>query len=379
MYPGEFDQAMKELCKECALICTIIPKNSVNIKMTEEDYRAHWKQAKEETSSSFSGLHFGHYIAGIDSDYISHFHALKALLLLHHGLVLERWAQGLLVMLKKLCGCLLITKLRAMLLMEAGFNGANKIVYGIRTLEQAKTHNLMPEEVFSERNKMADDGTLTKVLTYDIIRQTQRSAGIALVDADNCYDQIAHAIASLVFQAFGVPLSASESMLTTIQEMIFFLRMGFGDLTDFASSILSIKNQGLCQGNGTSPAGWAVVSICIISAHKKKGHGAHFTCPITKLKSHIAGIIYIDDTDLAHFRIEEDQGKDEAFYGLQEAITNWGKLLIASGGALKPVKCFFQLISFKWNEDGTWAYEDNGEDDEFQAVVPLSDRSAGRI
>jgi hypothetical protein len=51
MYPEEFDQDTKEMCKECALIRTIIPKNSVNIKMTKEDYRAHWKRAKEETSS----------------------------------------------------------------------------------------------------------------------------------------------------------------------------------------------------------------------------------------------------------------------------------------------------------------------------------------
>ncbi len=116
--------------------------------------------------------------------------------------------------------------------------------------------------------------------------------------------------------------------------MKFFLRTGFGDSTDFASSTLLIKTQGLCQGNGASPAGWAVVSICIISTHKKKGHGAHFTCPITKLKSHIAGIIYEDNTDLVHFRMDKDQGKDESFYYLQEAITNWGELLLASGGAL---------------------------------------------
>jgi hypothetical protein len=98
----------------------------------------------------------------------------------------------------------------------------------------------MPEEVFSERNKMADEGTLTKVISYDIIQQVRRSAGVASVHADNCYDRIAHAIASLVFQAFGIPLSASESMLTTIQEMKFILRTGFGDSTDFASSTLSI-------------------------------------------------------------------------------------------------------------------------------------------
>jgi uncharacterized protein (UPF0332 family) len=156
--------------------------------MTKDDYRAHWKQAKEETSSSFLGLHFGHYIAGIDSEYISHFHALKATLLLHHGLVLERWSQGLSVMLQKLFGCSLITKLQSILLMEADFNAANKLVFGIEMLQKARQHRLMSEEVFSERNKMADDGTLTKVLTYDIIHQTRRSAGIASVDADNCYD-----------------------------------------------------------------------------------------------------------------------------------------------------------------------------------------------
>ncbi len=246
-------------------------------------------------------------------------------------------------------------------------------------LQKARQHRLMSEEVFSERNKMADDSTLTKVLTYNIIRQTRRSAGIALVDADNCYNQIAHAIASLVFQAFGVPLSATESMLTTIQEMKFFLRTGFGDSTDFASSKLEIKTQGLCQGNGALPAGWAVVSICIINANKKRGHGAHFICPITKLKSHIVGIIYVDDTDLIHFRMDEDQGKDESFHHLQEAITNWGTLLIDSGGALKPIKCFFHLILFQFNEDRTWEYENNKEDDKFRAVVPLTDGMTGSI
>ena len=202
---------------------------------------------------------------------------------------------------------------------------------------------------------------------------------MASVDADNCYNRIAHAIASLVFQAFGVPLSASESMLTTIQEMKFFLRTGFGDSNDFATSTLSIKTQGLCQGNGASPAGWAVVSICIINAHKKKGHGTHFACPISKQGSHIAGIIFVDDTDLIHFRMDKDQDVIETFYHMQEAITSWGKLLLATGGALKPSKCFFHLISFKWNKAGVWSYDDNEENEEYRARVPLADGSFGDI
>jgi hypothetical protein len=63
--------------------------------------------------------------------------------------------------------------------------------------------NLMPEEIFSEKNRMADDGTLCKTLFYDIRRQARVPAAITSVDASNCYDRIAHAIASLVFQAFG--------------------------------------------------------------------------------------------------------------------------------------------------------------------------------
>jgi hypothetical protein len=169
-YPGTFDEATKELCRECTLIRQIVPKDSVGIKIMKEDHWGHWRTAKEETSSSKSGMHFGHYVAGSLSECIDDFHALKATLLLHHGLVLDRWAQGLLVMLQKMFGCLLITKLHSILLLEADFNGTNKQVYGIRMLANARKHKLMPENIYSKQNRMADDGTPTKVITFDIRR-----------------------------------------------------------------------------------------------------------------------------------------------------------------------------------------------------------------
>jgi len=42
---------------------------------------------------------------------------------------------------------------------------------------------------------------------------------MAYVDASNCFDQIAHAMASLIFQAFGVEDTAISAMLQTIQEI----------------------------------------------------------------------------------------------------------------------------------------------------------------
>ena len=185
-------------------------------------------------------------------------------------------------MLEKLQGCTLLTKLRAILLMEADFNHLHKDIFGYRMLENARSHGLMPDENFSERNRTADDGTLAKVLFLDTVRQTRFLAGLSLVDATNCYDSVAHAIASLVFQAFGVPEEAVQSMLSTIEEMKYFLRTAYGDSKNFRGHKISVKIQGLCQGNGVAPAGWAVISITILNTHKRKGHGSHFVCPILR-------------------------------------------------------------------------------------------------
>ncbi len=118
-------------------------------------------------------------------------------------MVLERWACGLSVMLETMFGCALIAKLWSNLLMEANFNTTNKITYGQQMLHQARKYKLIPEEIYSKWNRLADDGTLAKVLFYDIICQTRLPTGISVVDADKCYDQIAHPIVLLVFQALG--------------------------------------------------------------------------------------------------------------------------------------------------------------------------------
>ena len=113
-------------------------------------------------------------------------------------------------------GCTFLTKLRAILLMEADFNHSNKEIFGSRMLENARKYGFIPEEVYSERGKTADYGTLAKVLFQDVVRQTRLTAGLASFDASNCYDSVAHAIASLVFQAYGVPEEGVQSMLFTI-------------------------------------------------------------------------------------------------------------------------------------------------------------------
>jgi hypothetical protein len=154
-------------------------------------------------------------------------------------------------------------------------------------------------------------------------------------------------MALLFFQAFGVSVSAIGLMLSAIENTKFFLRTGFGDSTKFAGGGVCIKTQGLTQGNGASPAGWAVISIVILNAHWRKEHGAKFVCPITKLLSHLSAILYVDDTDILHINMEKDKSVAEVHASIQTSISNWGNLLIATNGALQPAKCFYSVIPFE--------------------------------
>jgi hypothetical protein len=224
--PKGSDQATIDLFAEVAEVRQIIPQNSVAIGISPQQWKRYWKVVNEETSSSESGLHFRHYIVGCTSDIITHYHAARVLVVLAHAIQLERWSRGLSVMLEKTLGVTLVTKLRAILLMEADFNTSNKIVYGNRMMAKVREHDLMPEEIFSEKNRMADDGTLCKTLFCNLGRQARAPAAIASVDASNCYNSIAHAMASLIFQSFGVPVTAVESMLGTIENMKFFSENG---------------------------------------------------------------------------------------------------------------------------------------------------------
>ncbi len=126
-FPPDMDEAKRELFEEIAQIRTIIPSNSVTGVISKECWQQRWKKVKEDTSSLQSGLHFGHYIARADCNYILQFHALCVLLALKKGIALERWLNGLLVMLEKMFGVHLVSKLRAILLMEADFNAMNKV------------------------------------------------------------------------------------------------------------------------------------------------------------------------------------------------------------------------------------------------------------
>ena len=168
-FEGGFDEHTQDILEETARTRAVIPKNSVDDIIRSGCWGGFWSKAREETSSSESGLTFSHYKAGARSNLITHFHATKSSVAIKSGVGLERWSRGLSVMLQKVPGCHLISKLRSILLMEADFNCANKILYGTRMLNNVRKYGFMPDEVFSEKNRTAEEGSLSKALFYDVV------------------------------------------------------------------------------------------------------------------------------------------------------------------------------------------------------------------
>jgi hypothetical protein len=128
-----------------------------------------------------------------------------------------------------------------------------------------------------------------------------------------------------------------------------------------------------------APASWTTTNITMIKAHKQKDHRVHLINLISKGGLHVVGAIFVDNTDLEHFDMRQNESAKEAHERFQGSIPNWGHQLIATGGALKHITCFYQIISFSWNPDDTCMYEQNKSKVDFKIEVPLEDGTFSKI
>ena len=57
---------------------------------------------------------------------------------------------------------------------------------------------------------------------------------------------------------------------------------------------------------------------------------------------------YVDDTDLLLRSKSRDLTMDQFFHDCQTAVTDWGKIVLATGGYLEAGKCFWYMMGWKW-------------------------------
>ena len=323
---------------------------TITASITKNDFQAYWKRAREKTSSSFSGRHFGHYKAASTNDYISEVHACFVHIASETGIKIDRWTKGLTIMLEKSPGVIKVDKLRAILLMEADFNATNKLIFGSRMIKNIEDRQGFPDELYgSRKNCSAIEVAINRRLTIDIIKQKRRPGVIAGVDAAQCYDRIVHSFVMLLCRKEGIPSSPLLMMFGVIQCMTYYLRTAFGDSSTTYGGSQDIPFQGSCQGNGASPALWLLVSLYLVMYMKAKGHNSKFQTAYTRSVLSIIGFIFVDDTDLIILGDQNDSTQI-VVNKAQKAIDCWNAALNVSGGTLRPEKCYWYLLDFIWKK-----------------------------
>ncbi len=72
----------------------------------------------------------------------------------------ERWGHGFQVLLEKIAGVALVTKLRAILLMEGNFNYMNRWIFGKEAINKLYKMGYVPGNQYSQNESTAEDARL---------------------------------------------------------------------------------------------------------------------------------------------------------------------------------------------------------------------------
>jgi hypothetical protein len=239
---------------------------------------------------------------------------------------------------------------------ESQFDFFNGLMFAGCMMHQAESLKCTPLEYYgSRKNHEAIDVAVNCHLVANILHQKWIPSAITSVDAELCYDQIPHAAGYLCAQIWDGDPNAILAMLRRIQRMKYFLCTAFGDSKTFFSSLDNILAfQGSCQGTKGSPAFWLAVSAFLVFMLHQLGHVAWIISAMSQSLFEAVGF-FVDDTNLITVATSKSETPAQVMAWMQLAVNSWHSGLRASGGALKPEKCSWCLVSFYW-EQGPWFY-----------------------
>ena len=90
-------------------------------------------------------------------------------------------------MLEKSKGVILVSKLRAILLLESDFNGLNKIIFNRRVILKLEEKRVIPCKIIEgRRGKLLQHIALNKKLVCNISNYSKKTVVVILADASNC-------------------------------------------------------------------------------------------------------------------------------------------------------------------------------------------------
>ena len=267
--------------------------------ITLQQFKDIFNATKEQTASSPSGLHYGHYKASCESDQLAQVHLLFMVLPFQVGIPLTRWNNSLHCMIQKKAKPF-INKLRIVQLYEADFNSLLKYLLGRRLMVHSEKHGLNGHQLYgSRKGRTTYDALITTRVIYDMAR-VQRSYIISIFnDLKGCYDRIRPALNTITTRRMGLPKNIAICHARTLRQMEHMLRTGFGVSAGSIKWDATTNPGGIGQGNGAGPVSFHSHMLPLEQAYEEEtGQHVEYSNPdSTRLFSQWL-IGFVDDNTL---------------------------------------------------------------------------------
>jgi len=145
--------------------------------ITQEEFISAYKVTHENTSSSPSGRHIGHYKVAASDPTLAQLHSRMMSFPFVHGFAPDRWKRVTDIMLEKEPGNSRCHRLRILALFESDFNQAKRLVIGRRLMHHLEDFNLLSSMQYGSRpGRQCVSAVLKKVLAHDYARLTVTTA-----------------------------------------------------------------------------------------------------------------------------------------------------------------------------------------------------------
>lgn len=266
------------------LKCSI--STELNTKLHLKDFKQLFKTIPENTASSVSGLHYGHYrvLSKMDDDsIISVLFDIVDIAFITHS-PLPRWQHVTQLMLEKGKGPA-IENLRVIQLLEADLNWLLRFLWGKKLDRHATESGVYNEAQFASPGKLCQSAIINKVLFFDLLRQNRHYGALIDNDATAAFDRVLPALCVVTCKQLGMPKEAQRFFFKMLRQTIYTTTTAHGRSTQTYSATANPETpgQGVMQGGGASLPNYKSQQLPVLRAIEANGIPAIF-CHASKLQ-----------------------------------------------------------------------------------------------
>lgn len=344
------DLALKEFLASFCIPPAVIDKGPISTNITTDDVVKGFKTWSENTSTSPSNRHLGHYKALIQDARLLQCLTWFLQIVTSRGIAVSRWCNATNVLIEKDTGRPKIHRLRIIHLFEADYNFFLKLQWGHRLIRRADELNILHDGQYGSRpGRMAIEPVMLLQLTTDLCMVLKHNLARFDNDASACYDRIIVALAMLAARRCGMPEESVQTHADVLRLMKYTVKTVHGVSDENYSGTVFEPLFGTGQGSGASPAVWLSLVVVMLNTFERLiPERMHFVSPDGKITNSRVVDAFVDDTSIGFTDGSGSLELEGLISRLQEISQTWEHLLHLSGGSLNLKKCSWYVLTWDW-------------------------------